>query len=296
MKRGAVVVTGASTGIGRACALAFAGAGFHVFAGVRDEAAARSLRTHAGSRLEPLFLDVTDAEQISRASATVHEALGEHPLVGLLNNAGITVNGPLELVTPDLLRRQLEVNVVGQLAVTRSFLPQLRRHRGRILFTGSVSGLFATPFLGPYCMSKYALEAMVDALRHELEPWGIRVCLLQPGAIQTPIWEKGRRDAEAFLAGIPVSARELYRERLEPVLRLVALAEGAAQPPQVVARAALHALTARRPKPRYLVGGKARIQRIVASLPTRMRDAVVRRLLELGRERRRRRRGWRDAC
>src|SRR3990172_10518116 len=152
-----VVVTGASTGIGEACALRLDKAGWRVFAGVRKEADAQRLKQQASERLTPLTLDVTDQAQIDAAAKTVADAVGAAGLQGVVNNAGVSINGPLEYLTSDDLRQQLEVNVIGQMAVTRTFLEQIRQGRGRIVFIGSISGKFATPFLGPYCASKHAM-------------------------------------------------------------------------------------------------------------------------------------------
>jgi len=184
-----ILVTGASTGIGRAAVLALLTEGFRVFAAVRNERSATELRqaVQAGGdgRLETLELDVTNSKQIRAALARITTAVGDAGLWGLFNNAGIAVSGPLECLPIDDLRRQLEVNVISQVAVTQAFLPLLRTARGRILSTGSIAGFFAAPALGAYSISKHAMEAFSDALRRELRPWGIEVSLLEPGAIAT---------------------------------------------------------------------------------------------------------------
>ena len=181
MKR--VLVTGASSGIGLASALRLAGAGWRVYGGVRTAADADALRQHG---IEPVELDVTDAAQIDAATAAVGPELD-----GLVDNAGIAVAAPLELVPLDELRRQLEVNVVGQIAVLQAVLPALRRARGRVVLMGSIGGRSALPFLGPYAASKHALEALADSLRVELRPFGLAVSIVEPGSIATPIWRKG---------------------------------------------------------------------------------------------------------
>ncbi len=189
-----ILITGASTGIGRASTLALLAEGFRVFAAVRSPQAADELRGAASadgaSRLDTLELDVTNAEQIRSAVARVGASVGASGLWGLFNNAGISVSGPVEYVPVDSFRRQFEVNVIGQVAVTQACLPLLRKARGRILTTGSIAGFFATPALAPYSMSKYAIESFNDALRRELRPFGIEVSLLEPGAIATEIWRK----------------------------------------------------------------------------------------------------------
>jgi NAD(P)-dependent dehydrogenase (short-subunit alcohol dehydrogenase family) len=290
---GSVLVTGASSGIGRAAAIALDGAGFAVFAGVRGAAAAADLVDAASraaaerggsSRLRCVELDVTDGAAIAAAAAAIEHGLerdagGGPGFAGLLANAGISVNAPLELLALAELRRQLEVNVIGQLAVVQAFLPLLRRDRGRIVLTGSVSGFLAMPFVGAYCMSKHALEAMADALRMELLPWEIQVSLLQPGQVRTAIWEKGRRDAAALLAADPAPLRELYGERIGAALRLAERAERSGTSPEAIADVVVHAFTSRRPRARYLAGGYARTQRILAMIPDRLRDRVMSRLL-----------------
>ncbi|MGD1157325.1 MAG: SDR family oxidoreductase, partial [Terriglobia bacterium] len=187
--KGAVVITGASTGIGEACALHLDKLGFRVFAGIRKAADAEALRHRASARLVPIRLDVSDETEVEQAARNVTEALRGEGLAGLVNNAGIVVAGMLEFLPLDALRRQLEVNVVGQVAVTQAFLPHLRKARGRIVNIGSVSGLIAGPFSGAYAASKFALEALTDALRVELRPWKIHVSIVEPGNIQTPIWK-----------------------------------------------------------------------------------------------------------
>ena len=161
----AVVITGASTGIGKACALELDRRGFRVFAGVRSESAAQELQAQASARLTPVRIDVTDAASIAAAAETIARSVGDAGLAGLVNNAGIAVSGPLEIVPIDALRRQLEVNVIGPVAVTRSLLPLLRKARGRVVNMSSISGGVAAPYLGPYSASKFAMEAITDTLR-----------------------------------------------------------------------------------------------------------------------------------
>ena len=262
----AVLVTGASSGIGHASALQLAASGWRVFGGVRSEDDAELLREHG---VEPLQLDVTDSAAIAAAAEVVG---GE--LHGLVDNAGIAIAAPLELVPLDELRRQLEVNVVGQVAVLQAFLPALRRSRGRVVLMGSVGGRSALPFLGPYAASKHALEAIADSLRVELAPWGIGVSIVEPASVKTPIWTKGAAEADAMRARISNDRAELYAARIE-CFRAVALKRGPGIDPDVVARAVEHALTASRPKARYLVGRDAHIRAWIERLPTRFRDRVL---------------------
>jgi NAD(P)-dependent dehydrogenase (short-subunit alcohol dehydrogenase family) len=277
--RGSVVITGASTGIGAACALALDRAGFRVFAGVRRAPDGERLRGRASGRLSPVIVDVTDEASIDAAARTVGAAVGEAGLAGLVNNAGIAVAGPLEYLPLADLRHQLDVNVVGQIAVTQAFLPLLRRARGRIVNIGSISGRLATPFLGPYAASKFALEALSDALRGELRPWGLHVSLIEPGSIATPIWSKGEASGQARLLEAPAQAREKYGAAIEALLEASRRTAERGLPPDRVAAVVLHALTARVPKTRYLVGADARVQALVRLLPDRLRDRLIARAL-----------------
>ena len=273
----AVVITGASTGIGEACALHLDGQGFTVFAGVRGLEDGELLRKRASDRLIPIILDVTDADTITSAAGTVAERVGPRGLAGLVNNAGIALASPLEFVPLPKLREQLEVNVIGQIAVTQAFLPLLRKGRGRIVNMSSISGRLATPFLGPYAASKWALEALSDSLRVELRPWKIHVAVVEPGNISTPIWQKSRTAAEQLLEGLPPTARILYGPAIDFLRRYAVDGRGISA--AAVAQAVTHALTARRPKTRYLVGTDARVGARVASLPDRLRDWLIRRAL-----------------
>ena len=278
----AVVVTGASSGIGFACARRLDEAGFRVFGGVRTREDGERLRAATAGRAVPLRLDVTDADQIAAAARAVDEACGASGLAGLVNNAGIAVAGPLEIVPIEDLRRQLEVNVVGQVAVTQALLPALRRGRGRIVNMGSIAGRFSAPFLGPYSASKFALEALADALRLELRPWGLAVVIVEPGDIATPIWEKGQQYGRELEARFPEALRR-YEPFAARVRRYAADRGRVSAPPDLVARVVLQALTARRPKARYLVGRDAKVRALLARwLPDRARDWLVARLLGLG--------------
>ena len=265
-----VLVTGASSGIGRAAALRLARTGWRVYGGVRTAEDGAVLREHG---VEPLELDITAPAQIAAAA----EAVGPE-LHGLVDNAGIAVAAPLELVPLDELRRQLEVNVVGQVAVLQAFLPALRRARGRIVLMGSVGGRSALPFLGPYAASKHALEAIADSLRVELAPWGIRVSIVEPASVSTAIWTKGAAHADALRAGASRATAELYAARIER-FKEVALERGPGIDPDVVAKAVEHALTASRPKARYLVGRDAHLRAWIERLPTRLRDRVLAKVL-----------------
>jgi NAD(P)-dependent dehydrogenase (short-subunit alcohol dehydrogenase family) len=267
-----VVVTGASSGIGEACALRLARTGWRVLAGVRTAADGERLREQG---LEPVTLDVTDAAAIAGAA----ERLGDDVVHGLVNNAGIAVSMPLEFLPRDELRRQLEVNLIGQLAVTQAFLPYLRRAQGRIVNVGSIAGRSSLPFLGAYAASKHALEAVTDALRVELRPFGIEVAIVEPGTIATPIWTKGGENVQRLLAGLPADMLTLYGERMAALRNAAAAAAQRAEPAEEVAKVVEHALTAERPKTRYVVGRDARRRSRVERLPDRLRDRVYERVL-----------------
>jgi NAD(P)-dependent dehydrogenase (short-subunit alcohol dehydrogenase family) len=277
-----VVITGASTGIGAACALHLDTLGLRVFAGVRKQADAEALRGKASPRLTPIALDVADTLSISTAASAVAGAVGDAGLDGLVNNAGIVVPGPVEFLPLPDLRRQLEINVVGQVAVTQAFLPLIRAARGRIVNMGSIAGRLATPFSSAYSASKFALEALTDALRLELAPWGISVSIIEPGAVATPIWEKGAKTAEAMLASAPPEALVLYAEAIEAFRKASAYAAANAVDPMDVARAVEHALTAAKPKTRYVVGRRAKLGAAMALLvPDRVRDSLVAKAMRL---------------
>ena len=277
-RREAVVVTGASSGIGADVAALLAREGFLAFAGVRNDAdAARVATLHEFVR--PLRLDVTDPVSIAEAAQTV--ATGGHVLRAVVGNAGIAVAGPLEFLAVDELRRQFEINVFGALAVAQAFLPQLRVSRGRLVFVGSISGRLAVPFIAPYSASKFALRALVDAMRVELRPAGIAVSLVEPGSVKTPIWQKGRDSREALLAALPPKALEYYAAEIEAVFAQITREERAAMPVSDVSRAVLHAVTARKPKASYLLGASARAGSIVALLPPALRDRAVRASMRL---------------
>jgi NAD(P)-dependent dehydrogenase (short-subunit alcohol dehydrogenase family) len=279
-----VVITGASTGIGAACALHLDRLGFTVFAGVRKPQDGALLQRQAGAGLIPLLLDVTDGTCIHQSQAIVSEKLGNNGLYGLINNAGIAVVGPLEAVPISELRRQLEINVIGQIAVTQAFLPLIRKARGRIVNMGSIAGRGAMPLMGPYAASKFALEAMTDALRLELQQWGIEVSIVEPGAIATPIWEKSGKDAADLETSMPLEMRSLYAAVVAAVRKVVGDAATRAIAADAVAKAVEHALTASRPKTRYLVGTDAKVRAVMIKLlPDRLSDAVLTWALKLPR-------------
>lgn len=282
--RPAVLVTGASKGIGEACAVRLVRDGFRVYAGVRRDEDGLALIRSGGEAIAPLLLDVTDPEQIAAAVGRIADETGERGLQALVNNAGVAVAGPLEFLPIAELRRQLEVNVIGQLAVTQAFLPLLRLSRaasggdhraGRIVFMSSVSGRSALPFTGAYAASKHALEAAADSLRVELRPFGLTVMLVEPGVIATPIWETSAAAAARTFGDRSPQLEEYYGSALDAMARRVA-AGMKGQPPEKVADVVAHALTARRPAVRFVVGNDARARILMQKLlPTRLRDALI---------------------
>jgi NAD(P)-dependent dehydrogenase (short-subunit alcohol dehydrogenase family) len=268
-----VLLTGASSGIGRACVERLAATGWQVLAGARDDADLAALAAVAG--VTPLRLDVTSAQDVAAAAATVG-----HTLDALVNNAGIAVTGPVELLPLEAWREQLEVNLLGQVAVTRALLPALLRARGRIVNMSSISGRSALPLFGPYAASKFGLEAMTDTLRRELRGHGVRVVAVEPGAIATPIWGKGLAGADAHLAGMTEDQHRRYGRLIEAVRHLAEQAAVEGTDPVEVAAAVQTALTAPRPRTRYVVGRRARVQAVLARvLPDRAMDALVARTL-----------------
>ena len=270
-----VLVTGSSTGIGAGCAVGLARRGYRVFAGVRKTEDGERLVEQAGSNLEPVPLDVTKGEEIEAARERIEGETDGRGLDALLNNAGVSVAGPLEFVDLEDLRWQLEVNVVGQVAVTQAFLPMIRRVRGTIVITGSVGGFVASPCLGPYGMSKFAMEAFADSLRMELKPQGVGVVLLEPAAIATEIWDKGTAAAEPYEVNPPPGFTELYGPFIEGVKRFAAEGKARGHPPQVVLDAVVHALESGRPKTRYVMGDGARVRQFLRRLPDRVRDFAM---------------------
>ena len=275
-----VLVTGASTGIGRATALRLDGSGWKVFAGVRREEDADSLRAAGSARLAPVLLDVTDAEQIAAAAELVErESAGG--LHGLVNNAGVAIPAPLETVPLEDLRRQLEVNLVAYVAVTQAMLEQIRRAEGRVVFLSSIGGRIAFPFGGPYHASKFATEAIGDVFRQELRPWGLKVSIVEPGSIDTPIWERGQRKAEEIETRSP-RTNLLYGAPIEKFRKVIEDTAERGISPEKVAKAIAHALESPRPKSRYLVGFDAKLQaRLKPLIPTSVFDRIVARQLNL---------------
>ncbi len=274
MATGTVLVTGASTGIGEATALHLKELGFDSVGAVRKEADAERLRSRG---LRTVKLDVTDPASISAARAD----LGDAPLAGLVNNAGIAVAAPLEFLPLDQLRLQLEINLVGQVAVTQAFLPALRAARGRIVNVSSIGGRVAPPLLSAYTASKFGLEGVSDSMRRELLPHGVEVILIEPGGVKTPIWGKAGKLADDLLEDSPPEVDRLYGRMIAGVRRRTAQVEQKTGiEPRAVAEVIGTAMTAKRPRTRYLVGTDAKIRALLAQvLPDRVMDRLIVRAL-----------------
>jgi NAD(P)-dependent dehydrogenase (short-subunit alcohol dehydrogenase family) len=273
-----VLISGCSSGIGRACCVCLARNGWRVFAGVRSDADARSVEAEAAN-ITAVRLDVTDTGSIDTARAQI-EKESNRTLDALVNSAGIAVGGALETVPPWDLRRILDVNVVGQIAVSQALLPSLRAARGRILFIGSVGGRVAFPYAGPYHASKFALEAVADSMRAELRPQGVSVSLLEPGPIATPIWAKAKKQVASLRAGLDGEAQSLYAEELQGFEKRLASAEESGGQAQEVAEKILKVLRADSTASRYQVGrGAKTLVSLRPLLPDTLFDRLARRFM-----------------
>lgn len=272
-----VLVTGASSGIGAATALELDRAGMRVFAGVRDPDDGAPLVGQTSDRLQLVVLDITDAAAIASAVTQIHAGVGRSGLDAVVNVAGIGVPGPLEVLEPDQLRAELDVNVVGQVALTRALLPLLREAKGRVVFVGSIGGKVAVQFAGAYHASKFAMEAIADSWRQELSPDGIQVILIEPGPIATPIWAKAASDLDDLLGGGHAEIGR-YAPRLRKFQDSLRSAAKNGASSATVAETIHGALTAARPRTRYAVGGGAKIVSALRPLvPQRVLDAIGRR-------------------
>src|SRR4051794_37034713 len=271
-----VLVTGASRGIGRETALRLARAGWEVHAGIRRPEDGEALKRDApAGRVHPVMLDVTDAAQVAALAGALPARLD-----GVVNNAGVVVPGPVEALDPAELRRQLDINVVGQVAVTQAVLPRIREARGRIVLMSSVSGRVSTPLLGAYAASKFAIEALGDALRLEVAPWGIHVALVEPGAIDTDIWRSALDQAEETEKALSADHRQLYRAHIDGLRKAIPRVQKQTTSPEKVAAAVEKALTEEKPRARYMVGPDAWVQLMVQrALPPRARDGLFARIV-----------------
>ena len=279
---GAVVVTGASTGIGRATALFLDKKGYRVFAGVRKQADAKALAADASDQLTPITIDVTKERSIKAAKDKVQRVVGKDGLVGLVNNAGVGDGGPVETMDLDILRNVLEVNLVGQVAVTQAFLPLIRKAPGTIVFIASIGGRIASPFMSPYNTSKFAVEALGESLRQELAPWEIDVVVIEPGSIDTPIWKKGAETIDDQMAKLKPAAKRLYSKQLRRMDEVLTETANRGIAPEKVAKVIHTAISSENPKHRYLVGRDAKIAaKLKGALPDRTFKKLIDRQVKM---------------
>lgn len=267
-----VLVTGASSGIGRATAVALARRGWRVYASVRKQTDADALAEDLGAAGEPVLMDISDGAAVRAAVASI---TARGPLDAVVNNAGVAVAAPLEFIPLDEFRRQIDVNLTAQLVVAQASLPALRASRGRLLFVGSIGGRVAGPMLGAYHASKFGLVGLTDSLRAELAPAGVRVILIEPGTVSTSIWSSGAATAQAIIERMPAEALQHYGATLRAMRsRSAAMGEKGLRPSEAAATL-VRALETARPKPRYLLGRDAKALATLAYLPARLRARMV---------------------
>jgi NAD(P)-dependent dehydrogenase (short-subunit alcohol dehydrogenase family) len=262
-----VLITGASRGLGRTTALKLASSGWRVFACVRSDADSQRMAEHAG--ITPIILDITESEHLEKLTSLLPDRLD-----ALVNNAGVAVGGPIETLTLDDLRWQLEVNVIGSTAVTQTVLPLIRRAKGRIVFISSTSGRVATPSLGAYGASKFALEAIGDCLRNELRPWGIKVSLIEPGQIDTDMSKDSHEQHDENIAKMSPEHQMLYAKHTAGMHKAIDLMDGVISSPDEITVAIERALTDKRPRARYLVGKGSKAHAYTRILPSAVTDAI----------------------
>jgi NAD(P)-dependent dehydrogenase (short-subunit alcohol dehydrogenase family) len=268
------LVTGASRGIGKGIVEHLAARGWDVIAGVRSQQDADAVTKLAPQRVSSVILDVTSADDIAALEGSLPDRLD-----AIVNNAGIAVGGPMETLSSDEWRKQLEINVIGALAVTRAVLPRLRKSRGRIVFISSVNGRMSMPLVGAYAASKFALEAAADALRMELNPWKIRVIVVEPAQTDTDMWRTADTMVEDLEAGLSADHRSLYAKHIAGFKKMIPMSQRMAVPTEKVSAVVEGALTAKRPRARYIVGlgPKAQVA-LMSVMPTKMRDVALRKV------------------
>ncbi|MGE2726304.1 SDR family oxidoreductase [Mycolicibacterium pulveris] len=272
-----VLVTGASRGIGKAIAEHLASRGWDVIAGVRTRSDAEAVTATNPQRISAVLLDVTNAEHIDALATALPARLD-----AVVNNAGIAVAGAVETIPVDDWRKQLEVNVIGQIAVTQEVLPRLRESQGRIVFISSVNGRISMPLMGAYSASKFALEAAADALRVELDRWNISVVVVEPAQTDTDMWRTADTMVAEVEAGLTAEHRDLYAKHIAGMKKFIPIAQRTAASTTKVTAVVERALTAPRPRARYVVGAGAKIQMaLMTGLSTRTRDRVKRRMFGL---------------
>ena len=275
-----VLVTGAARGIGKAIVDHLASSGWDVIAGVRSEEDARAITHSNPQRVSAVILDVTDADDIANLSQSLPQRLD-----AVVNNAGVVIAGPIETVTPEEWRKQLDINVVGALAVTQAVLPRLRESRGRVVFISSVNGRISMPMMGPYCASKFALEAAVDALRLEVKGWGIPVVLVEPAQTDTDMWRTADDMVLQTEAAMSPEHRALYAKHIAGMKKFIPVSRKMAIPTDKVVAVVDEALTARRPRARYVVGLGPKLQAaLLTNMPTVLRDRLMLTMVRLPRK------------
>jgi NAD(P)-dependent dehydrogenase (short-subunit alcohol dehydrogenase family) len=269
----AILITGAGGGIGLATVRRLDHLGFTVFAGVRTRADGERVRRLVSSRIIPILLDITDPISVSHAADEVARRVGEAGMRALVNNAGLIVEGPVELVPIEEIKRQFDVNLFGHIAVTQAFLPLLRKARGRIINVSAPTGQLAVPFLGILSASKAALDSVNDVLRCELRTWGISVCSIVPGAMRTGIFQRSAAAASKVRQELPADLVSLYTPALAAMAK--AAAGQRLQDPEIAANVIVNAIRAGRPRPRYSAGRGAGMAAVLRLLPARVRDALL---------------------
>jgi NAD(P)-dependent dehydrogenase (short-subunit alcohol dehydrogenase family) len=275
-----ILITGCSSGVGRATALLFSNKGYRVYAGVRTAVDAEAL-THSDSsgNIRTLILDVTDPEQLNTAVQTLEDQHGDNGLDVLVNNAGIARFSPLEFTDAAEIRQMFEVNTMGPIVLTQRLLPLLRKARGRIIIISSIAGKIAFPFNGPYSISKFGLEAFAEALRREIAPFGLKVSLLGPGAIATPMMDKVEEESERAVMELPVHGRTYYESAIRDYLSTLPNSREYAATPEKVASVVAHAAESHWPKARYMVTPDAKgLAFLNWVLPDRVFDALLSKL------------------
>jgi len=268
----AILITGSSTGIGKACALRLDKLGFKVYAGVRKQSDGNILKEKASDKFSPIILDVTDTESIENA-ITIIERENDGELFGLINNAGIGLSGVVEVTPVDEIRKLMEVNVIGLLALTKAMIPLLRKGKGRIINIGSPSGLIALPGVSVYAASKFAVRAITDSLRVEVKSFGVKVILVSPGPTDSEIWEKGKAYKKELRKNVKPEIAEhyisfaMFGDRMEKELKTMLA--------NVVAKTVTKALTSAKPNLFYNVGSDAKGAAFFAKLPKRLTDWMI---------------------
>jgi len=272
MKKQSILITGASSGIGKACALYLDQLGYKVYAGVRKDSDKQQLSSEGSERLIPVILDVTNRESIIAAEKFISEEI-EYPLYGLVNNAGAGISGVIEATPLEEFRNLLEINVLGVHQVTQSFLPLLRKNRGRIVNIGSSAAFFAGPGSGPYAASKFALRAYTDSLRIELKQFDMDVSLVAPGAVESKIWEKASKYKEKYRNNTDPNLLKLYEvftkagEKIISQIKPIAAIE--------VARAVHHGLASVKSRNLYLVGKDSKVAFKIGRMPQNLSDKLM---------------------